>query len=269
MNNLVFISYARLDQDFVLQLAQALQERRVSVWIDQWNIPTGADWDRAIDNAIRDCEQFLIVLSPASTFSEYSGEVRGELRRALDLKKDVIPVLYQQCQIPRQLLHIEYSDFTAGFSAVRVELLSQRLRGEKTEAPLSDRMKFIKGVEGVPEDARALDNQFTKAVALELSKRLSNDQFDALSQLGAKRIRYDHGARGIVRSLALKRLEVSEWEATSIFDVLVQLGFLSLSQDPRERNDPDPGYDYTPLFFGYVNLQRYLGIREPLVPKQA
>jgi hypothetical protein len=39
----VFISYARLDQDCVLQLAQALKERGVPVWIDKWNIPVGAD----------------------------------------------------------------------------------------------------------------------------------------------------------------------------------------------------------------------------------
>ena len=47
MGESVFVSYARLDQDFVLQLAQALKEQGVSIWIDQWDIPLGANWNRS------------------------------------------------------------------------------------------------------------------------------------------------------------------------------------------------------------------------------
>ncbi len=63
MGDSVFVSYARLDQDFVLQLAQALKEQGVSIWIDQWDIPVGANWNRSIDDAIRNSNKFLIVLS--------------------------------------------------------------------------------------------------------------------------------------------------------------------------------------------------------------
>jgi formylglycine-generating enzyme required for sulfatase activity len=110
MGNHVFICYAREDQDFVLKLAANLKERGARVWLDQWDIPPGDDWDLTIDNALYDCAQFLIVLSPAAVAS---GEVRGELRTALNENKPIVPVLYQTCRIPRQLQLIQHADFTA------------------------------------------------------------------------------------------------------------------------------------------------------------
>jgi formylglycine-generating enzyme required for sulfatase activity len=110
MGDHVFICYAHQDQDFVLKLAANLKERGARVWLDQWDISPSADWDLTIDNALYDCAQFLIVLSPAAVAS---GEVRGELRTALDENKPIVPVLYQTCRIPRRLKLIQHVDFTA------------------------------------------------------------------------------------------------------------------------------------------------------------
>jgi hypothetical protein len=263
MNGTVFISYARTDSDFVALLADALagplKQCGLSAWIDQRNILPGDDWDRAIDDAIRDCVRFLIVLSPAATVSEHSGEVRGELRLALGLQKEIVPVLHQPCEIPRQLLHTEYVDCTAGLDGRTVERLAAALCGIRPpEAPPSDRIGFIGGLRRLPEDARAFDREFSREMAIDLSGRLSDAQFKALRDLKQE---HDsaHGARGIVRSLALECIGGQEWDAAQVFDVLIRFGFLALSSDPKERNHPDPGYDYTPLFFGYTNLQGYLG----------
>jgi formylglycine-generating enzyme required for sulfatase activity len=110
MSDHVFICYAREDQDFVLKLAANLKERGARVWLDQWDIPPGDDWDLTIDNALYDCAQFLIVLSPAAVAS---GEVRGELRTALNQNKPIVPLLYQTCRIPRRLQLIQHVDFTS------------------------------------------------------------------------------------------------------------------------------------------------------------
>jgi len=109
MSQLVFICYARVDQSFALPLAEQLKARGVAVWIDQLENQVSDDWDRDIDRALRDCSHLIIVLSPASVESR---EVRGELRTALDLGKPVLPVLYQPCQIPRQLRVVQFVDFT-------------------------------------------------------------------------------------------------------------------------------------------------------------
>ena len=77
----VFMCYAREDEDFVLQLAGALKKRGVPIWIDQWDIPRGADWDQEVERALSASSHLVVVLSPASMKSP---EVRGEWRAALD-----------------------------------------------------------------------------------------------------------------------------------------------------------------------------------------
>lgn len=72
----------------------------------------GADWDRAIDDALGRCSCFLIVLSPDAVASE---EVRGELRTAHDLRKPIVPVLFRTCEIPRLLKLIQYVDLSSHF----------------------------------------------------------------------------------------------------------------------------------------------------------
>jgi formylglycine-generating enzyme required for sulfatase activity len=110
MSDHVFVCYARKDQTFVLELAANLKHRGVPIWLDQWDIHPGADWDRSIDDAIYDCAKFLIVLSPNSV---ESSEVRAELRTALDEKKPIIPVIQSPCRIPRQLRTIQHANFSS------------------------------------------------------------------------------------------------------------------------------------------------------------
>ncbi|MBN1954054.1 MAG: TIR domain-containing protein [Anaerolineae bacterium] len=105
----VFISYAHKDAGFVLPLATRLQQYDVRVWLDDWSIQPGDNWDLVIDRAIDNCTHFLVVLSP---YSVESLEVMGELRAALDERKKIVPVLYQECRIPRALRLIHYIDFT-------------------------------------------------------------------------------------------------------------------------------------------------------------
>jgi formylglycine-generating enzyme required for sulfatase activity len=110
MSDHVFFCYVREDEQFVLQLAGNLRVKGVPIWLDQWNIPPGADWDRSIDDAIYNCADFIIILSPQALEST---EVRGELRTALDEKKHIIPVIRYACRVPRQLRTIQYIDFSS------------------------------------------------------------------------------------------------------------------------------------------------------------
>jgi hypothetical protein len=85
-----FLCYARVDEEFALKLAQVLKERGVPMWVDQWDIPGGVDWDKSIDDALSSCTHLLIVLSPEAISSH---EVRAELRTALNQEKTIVPVL--------------------------------------------------------------------------------------------------------------------------------------------------------------------------------
>ena len=110
MGDHVFICYARKDEGFVLKLAANLKGRSVPVWLDQWDIPLGANWNKTIDKALSDCAYLLVVLSPESVDSV---EVQSEWLKALAEKKIIVPILYQSCLIPRQLFLFQHADFTS------------------------------------------------------------------------------------------------------------------------------------------------------------
>jgi hypothetical protein len=121
----VFVCYSRDDESFVLPLAKALLQKRMPrVWLDQWSIPGGADWNAAIDEAILSCARFLIVLSPSAVASP---EVQSELRLALNENRPVIPVVLEPCRIPRQLTILQHIH-VAGRAPDDASMLEQIVR---------------------------------------------------------------------------------------------------------------------------------------------
>lgn len=130
----VFICYVRQDEEFALALAAELKRQGINIWIDQLNIEYGIDWDRAIDKALYSCSSLLIVLSETAVDSD---EVRSELRVALNQRKPIVPVIYKQCQIPRQLLNRQHADFSKhGMDdAEAVRKLVRALRRSPHDAP--------------------------------------------------------------------------------------------------------------------------------------
>ena len=106
----IFICYSRNDENFVLKLAKNLKRKGIPVWLDQWDIPYGADWNRTIDETLKECTRLLLILSPSSVGSD---DVQGEWLSALDEGKAIVPILYQSCRIPVRLKSIQYIDFTS------------------------------------------------------------------------------------------------------------------------------------------------------------
>jgi len=101
------------------------------VQIDQWDILAEADWGRAIERMIRGCDNFLIILSPEAV---NSWVVREQLLLALELKKNIVPILYSPCQIPLPLQHVSYVDFTGrDFKASFSQLLAGYFPNQKIE----------------------------------------------------------------------------------------------------------------------------------------
>ena len=104
-----FISYSRKDKDFALQLGRELKSAGFLVWLDQLDIATGTRWDDAVERALRECEIFLIILTPASTSSE---NVKDEIGYAIDHGKRILPVLLEEGDVPLRLRRFQYVDFT-------------------------------------------------------------------------------------------------------------------------------------------------------------
>jgi TIR domain len=114
-----FISYARVDEQFALNLARELRAAGTEIWIDQIDIRPSEIWERAIEQAMESCERMLVVLSPASA---QSPNVMAEVNFALDEGKPVIPVLYRECRIPYRLRLFQRADFSKDHQQGMVQL---------------------------------------------------------------------------------------------------------------------------------------------------
>jgi TPR repeat protein len=116
-----FFSYSRADSVFALRLAEDLKVAGANVWIDQIDIQPGQEWDSAIEAAVTQAPQMLLILSPASVKSR---NVRNEISFALEENKTILPVLYQDCIVPLQLHRIQHIDFRADYRSGLNTLLS-------------------------------------------------------------------------------------------------------------------------------------------------
>ena len=107
----IFVSYARDDADFVALLCQDLDRLHLSVWIDQVLVGGQEWWDEILTN-IRDCDAFILALSPTSIESEACLlEVRyaqANGRRFIPVK--VLPT--PNSHLPREMDGVEFVDYT-------------------------------------------------------------------------------------------------------------------------------------------------------------
>jgi tetratricopeptide (TPR) repeat protein len=111
----VFISHSSADCQFVENEVIALLNRhQIDYWYSKNDISGGEQWVQGIIKALRDCDWFLVVLSPSSVDAKY---VRYEVSWALDHLDSgrIIPILHRPCEFDK--LHfgmssIQHIDFT-------------------------------------------------------------------------------------------------------------------------------------------------------------
>lgn len=89
MSNIVFISYRRVDRASVEQLELDLKELDFDVWFDR-RLSGGQPWWDKILQSIRQCDYFIVTLSPHTAHSEACKLERDYARR---LGKSILPVL--------------------------------------------------------------------------------------------------------------------------------------------------------------------------------
>ncbi len=117
----VFISHSSIDDDFVTRLAASLQAAQVDIWVDHLTLRPGYSWSRAIQQALRDCDTMIVVLSAASVASE---EVEAEWVHFLREKKRVVPILIDNCELPYRLGVLHYIDFARDQERALGELMA-------------------------------------------------------------------------------------------------------------------------------------------------
>ena len=113
MDKYHFISYSAADAlDFALNLSDSLEAGppEICTWIDKRKLQTGTDWDRQVDDAIRDCESVIFIMSRDSV--EDASVCKNEWVQALRYKKPIVLVrLHADAKAPFRLNSRQHIDF--------------------------------------------------------------------------------------------------------------------------------------------------------------
>lgn len=116
----VFLSHSNRDKAFARKLCSAFGQHRIGFWFAPYQVVGSQRWHDEIGQALKRCDWFLLVLSPASVASKW---VKHELLFALseDRYEDrIVPVLYKSCRFKRlswTLSQFQYVDFRKSFEA--------------------------------------------------------------------------------------------------------------------------------------------------------
>ncbi len=86
----IFISHSSKDQWAARRISEDLLALGCNTFLDEKDIQTGQSIDKSIRKHLKDCDDFLVILTPASIKSEW---VLIELGGALALGKRIIPIL--------------------------------------------------------------------------------------------------------------------------------------------------------------------------------
>ena len=113
----IFISYSHKNKKFVDKLAMQLVSRNVNVWLDRWELAVGDSIIDRVQDAVDGSSALLVILSKASTSSEWcKKELSAGLLRELEEKRVVVmPVMLEECNVPVFARGKMFADFRTNF----------------------------------------------------------------------------------------------------------------------------------------------------------
>ena len=120
----LFISHSSQDKGYANLLYADLKDAGCIPWLDQWDILGGQSIPTEIEKGIDNSDFLLILLSKNSVASSW---VRAEWESSIwdenqDKQVRVIPILIEECTIPRFLKTKKYIDFRQDYGSAFREL---------------------------------------------------------------------------------------------------------------------------------------------------
>jgi hypothetical protein len=113
----IFISYSSNDKNIVKKFVQSIEDLKIRIWFDQWEIFICDSITSEIQEGLGQSSLLVIVLSNSSTKSPWvQKELNAVLIKEIESKKVVIlPALIEHCKIPLLISDKKYADFRSSF----------------------------------------------------------------------------------------------------------------------------------------------------------
>lgn len=123
----VFVSHSSIDKNIATQVVELLKKRGVKVWFDQNDVLVGHSVVDKVYEGIRDSDYLAIILTNNSVNSKWvKEELNAAKMKEIETTEVVIlPLLFEECQIPLTLRDKHYANFTRDFDSGTRELIQQ------------------------------------------------------------------------------------------------------------------------------------------------
>lgn len=109
----VFISHSSVDKPFVRKLSQSIQNAGFQVWLDEKELLVGDSLPSKISEAVKSAAVVLVVVSRAAVQSRWLAfELNQATQKMIEGKCRVIPVVFEQVELPSEVTGLLYADFT-------------------------------------------------------------------------------------------------------------------------------------------------------------
>ncbi|MCA9122908.1 MAG: SUMF1/EgtB/PvdO family nonheme iron enzyme [Planctomycetaceae bacterium] len=95
----IFISHSSLDRDFVeREIISLLRRHGIDTWYSTDDIKTASQWQDSIDEGLRLCDWFLVVMTPNSLDSDYVKDEVALWMTEKEKRNNFVPVLASECE---------------------------------------------------------------------------------------------------------------------------------------------------------------------------
>jgi hypothetical protein len=118
----LFISYSRAQTPFVDRLADQLEDKGYSLWLDYQSLVPAQPWLQQIESWIDAADVVLLVVSKESITSR---NVEPEWKRAVGRNKRIILVIFEAVPLPQELQGCEWVDFRSDYKKSFQELMNR------------------------------------------------------------------------------------------------------------------------------------------------
>ncbi|MEI7868659.1 MAG: toll/interleukin-1 receptor domain-containing protein [Candidatus Methylumidiphilus sp.] len=221
----IFISYNRNSEAIVKTLADDIEALGHNPWFDQ-ELSGGQAWWEQILKQIRDCDVFILILSPESLDSV---ACKREYGYAVDLGKPTLPILVADGVstnlLPPELSKIQFVDYRQQDRKAAFRLAKSIAIVPPTPAlpdplphPPEVPISYLGGLTALVETASLLDYEKQSALVMDLKRSLRNQETsqDARVLLGKLRKRHD-----LLASIAeeIEELLVAPKKTSQVFSV--------------------------------------------------
>jgi len=144
----IFLSYASEDREAAARIARALENQGFSVWWDK-DIPTGVNYPKFIETALKSAGCVMVLWSHASTSSRW---VRNEADWGAE-NNTLVPVLIESVEIPWEFRNIQTLNLSEWSGDEDDEVFQRLMTGLKHLVTATGQAPDVSQITDVPKSA--------------------------------------------------------------------------------------------------------------------